>query len=235
LKIESGPQTPVVLRAEHLTRTISGRNIVDDVSFDVLKGDVLAVTGPSGAGKSSLLRLLNRLDEPTSGSFSIEGQDYREFVARDLRRLVGMVMQTAYLFPGTVADNLRFGPRQVGEELPEKAVEQLLEEVGLPGYATRTTENLSGGEAQRVSIARSLANRPILLLLDEPTSALHEEAKRDVEMLICDIVRQKGLTCVVVTHDMAQAARMSNRTMVLESGRLKRIGPTMEVLNATRT
>ncbi|HET8668529.1 MAG TPA: ATP-binding cassette domain-containing protein, partial [Terriglobales bacterium] len=179
MKIESGPQTPVVLRAEHLTRTISGRNIVDDVSLDVLKGDVLAVTGPSGAGKSSLLRLLNRLDEPTSGSFSIEGQDYREFVARDLRRLVGMVMQTAYLFPGTVADNLRFGPRQVGEELPEKAVEQLLEEVGLPGYASRTTENLSGGEAQRVSLARSLANRPIVLLLDEPTSALHEEAKRD--------------------------------------------------------
>jgi len=224
-------QDSIVIRAEHLSRSIGEKRILNDISFDVMRGDIFAVVGPSGAGKSSLLRLLNRLDEPTSGTFFVEGKDYRDYLPRELRRRVGMVMQTAYLFPGTVAANLRFGPRQAGHDLSEEEVRALLHEVGLPGYETRTTENLSGGEAQRVSLARSLANRPSVLLMDEPTSALHEQAKRDIEKQICDIVRQKGLTCIIVTHDIAQAARMSNRAMSLESGNLKRIGATEEVLD----
>jgi putative ABC transport system ATP-binding protein len=235
LATDSASLSPLVLRAANLGREIPERRILDDITFDVRQGDVLAVVGPSGAGKSSLLRLLNRLDEPTDGTFWVEGKDFREFAPRQLRRRVGMVMQTAYLFPGTVADNLRFGPRQAGREMADEEVDRLLTEVGLPGFGKRTTANLSGGEAQRVSLARSLANQPVVLLLDEPTSALDEEAKRGIEVLISDIARQKGLTCVIVTHDMAQAARMANRTMLLESGRLKRIGPTEEVLNASRT
>jgi putative ABC transport system ATP-binding protein len=225
---------PIILRSGHLTRTVSGRNIVGDVSFDVCREDILAIVGPSAAGKSSLLRLLNRLDEPTSGTVFLEGKDYREIPPRELRRRVGMIMQTPYLFPGAIADNLRFGPRQHGHELSDAEVDRLLDQVGLPGYRERSVVNLSGGEAQRVSIARALANSPIILLADEPTSALDQEAKRAIESLICDVVRQNGLTCIIVTHDIAQAARMATRVLVMESGRLKRIGPAEEVLNAER-
>lgn len=225
----------VVLYSDHLTRTVSARNIVDDVTFDVCREDILAIVGPSGAGKSSLLRLLNRLDEPTTGTVFLEGKDYHEVSPRELRRRVGMIMQTPYLFPGTIAENLRFGPRQHGHELSNAEVDRLLEQVGLPGYRERSIVNLSGGEAQRVSIARALANSPIILLADEPTSALDQEAKRGIESLICDVVRQNGLTCIIVTHDTAQAARMAARVLVMESGQLKRIGPAEEVLNAERT
>ena len=225
----------IVLRTEHLSRSVNGRLIVDDLSFEVDQGDILAVVGPSGAGKSSLLRLLNRLDEPTSGTYFVEGREFRDFAPRELRRRVGMVMQSAYLFPGSVADNLRFGPRQRGENLSDAVVSGLVAEVGLPDFASRSVDNLSGGEAQRVSLARALANSPVVLLADEPTSALDEEAKRGIERLIVNIVRQHGLTCVIVTHDTAQAGRVATRVLVMDTGKLKRIGPTQEVLSAEHT
>jgi putative ABC transport system ATP-binding protein len=221
-----------ILRTEALTRVVDGRAIVDGISIDVAEGDVLAIVGPSGSGKSSFLRLLNRLDEPTSGTVYLDGRDYRTIPPRELRRRVGMVLQTAYLFPGTIAENVAFGPAQRGEALREADVASLLEQVGLPGLASRSIEGLSGGEAQRVALARALANSPAVLLADEPTSALDEDSKRDVEALIADVVRARGLTCLVVTHDQAQAARMARRVMVIEAGRLVRIGPLEEVLRA---
>jgi UDP-glucose/iron transport system ATP-binding protein len=110
--------------------------------------------------------------------------------------------------------------------------EGLLARVGLSGYAERDVANLSGGEAQRVSLARALANAPLVLLLDEPTSALDDDAKSQVEALIGDIIRDTGLTCVVVTHDLAQAARLATRVMMLQEGRAIRIGPIAEILHA---
>jgi ABC-type sulfate/molybdate transport systems ATPase subunit len=223
---------PVLLSAQHLSRTVQGRALVDDVSFDLRAGEVLALVGPSGAGKSSLLRLLDRLDEPTSGTVLVEGRDYRELPPRELRRRVGMIMQLPALFPGTVADNLRFGPRQRGAELADAAVEALLADVGLPGFGARDAARLSGGEAQRVAIARAVANEPAVLLLDEPTSALDEGAKRDVERLIARVVASRRLTCVVITHDLAQAARVAARVLVLRAGRVERAGPVKEILRA---
>src|SRR5207237_3326651 len=105
---------PTLLHAQHLVRSINGKIIVNDVNFDVNAGELLAIVGPSGPGKSSLLRLLNRLDEPASGTVLIEGKDYREIPTRELRRRIGMVMQRPFVFPGTVAENLRFGPQQQG-------------------------------------------------------------------------------------------------------------------------
>lgn len=224
-----------ILRTEHLTRAVDGRHIVDDISIEVPRGDVLAIVGPSGAGKSSFLRLLNRLDEPTGGTFYVDGRDYRETPPRILRRRLGMVMQTPFLFPGTVAENIRFGPRQHGETLDDEAIARLLEQVALPGFATRNVANLSGGEAQRVAFARCLANSPEVLLLDEPTSALDDTAKREIEALVREIVEARGLTCLIVTHDTAQAARVAQRVMVIESGKLSRIGSLQEVLGAERT
>lgn len=192
----------------------------------------MAITGPSGSGKTSLLRLLNRLDEPTAGTVFVEGINYHNIEPRDLRRKLGMVTQRPYLFSGTVADNLRFGPAQRGEMLPDESIAQLLAQVGLKGYAQRDVANLSGGEAQRVSVARTLANSPLALLLDEPTSALDDAAKLEVESSIQRVVREQGLTCVMVTHDLAQASRMAERALVLEAGRIVRAGLVDEVLHA---
>jgi len=221
-----------ILRAEHLSRTVQGKTLIQDVTFQLKKGEVLAIAGPSGSGKSSLLRLLNRLDEPTSGTVFVEGTDYRNLEPRVLRRELGLVTQRPYLFPDTVAENLRFGPAQRAETLPNDAIEELLGQVGLKGFAGRNVATLSGGEAQRVSLARTIANSPVVLLLDEPTSSLDEAAKLEVEAAIQNVVRDHGLTCVTVTHDLAQASRLAERALVLESGRIVREGRVSEVLHA---
>jgi putative ABC transport system ATP-binding protein len=230
--VTSNPTSDPILRTEHLSRVVTDKVLVEDATFEIETGKVLAIVGPSGSGKSSLLRLLNRLDEPTSGTVYLEATDYRQIAPRDLRRKLGMVNQRPYLFPGTVEQNLRFGPLQRGESLSQDAVEQLLASVGLKSYASRNVANLSGGEAQRVSVARTLANSPLVLLLDEPTSALDEASKLEVESCIQGIVRDQGLTCVLVTHDTAQAARLAERALLLEAGRIVRVGPINEVFHA---
>ena len=222
----------VVLRTEHLGRRVGDVSIVTDISLEVHHGEMLGIVGASGSGKSSFLRLLNRLDEPTAGTVFLNDQDYRQFSPRDLRRRVGMVTQRPFLFPGNVAGNIRFGPLQRSEVLADEDIARLLERVGLPGFAGREVTNLSGGEQQRVSLARALANHPEILLLDEPTSALDEQAKMGVEQLICSLVKETSLTCVMVTHDRDQARRMCDRVALLEAGRLIQYGKPAEVLGA---
>lgn len=226
---------PTILRTEHLSFLVDGKLIVDDVSLAVSRGQVLCVLGPSGSGKSSFLRLLNRLSEPTHGTVSLGGKSTRELAPRELRRRMGMVTQQAFLFPVTVADNVRFGPRQRATLLTDAAVDELLRGVGLGGYGGRDVSTLSGGEAQRVSIARALANQPVVLLLDEPTSALDEQAKDGIEALIRQIVKERGLTCVLVTHDVAQARRMADCVAQFAQGRVVNSGTAAEVLDAART
>lgn len=230
--ISQPPSDSAVLRSERLGRVVGSKVLIEDASFALRSEEVLAIVGPSGAGKSSLLRLMNRLDEPTSGTVYVEGADYREIAPRELRRKLSMVMQRPYLFPGTVEDNLRFGPLQRGEVLPTAKITNLLDRVGLSSYATRNVSNLSGGEAQRVSLARTLANSPLVLLLDEPTSALDESSKLEVEALIQEIVQERRLTCIIVTHDTAQARRLAGRALLLEAGRIVRDGPVNQVLHA---
>ena len=132
----------VILRTEHLGRRVGEKWIVQDVSLEVHRGELLGLVGPSGSGKSSLLRLLNRLDEPTSGTVFLEDQDYRQIPPQELRRRIGMVTQRPFLFPGDIASNLRFGPAQRGETLPDTEIASLLERVGLPGFAARNVANL---------------------------------------------------------------------------------------------
>jgi putative ABC transport system ATP-binding protein len=221
-----------VLETRHLSRSIEGKRLVEDVSIQVSHGDVLAIVGPSGAGKSSFLRLINRLDEPSSGSVLLEGQDYREIEPRLLRRRVGMVLQAPNLLPGTVASNLAYGPRQRGERVAPDQIERLLEQVTLLGYQDRDIEGLSGGEAQRVSLARTLMNSPEILLLDEPTSALDPASEQEVEALLMRIIRDQRLTCLIVTHDIEQAKRLAERAMLMRAGKLVHIGPVAEVIHA---
>ena len=229
--MNSGADMPA-LRADGLGRALGGATLLDGVSFTVLRGEVWAIVGPSGAGKSSLLRLLVRLDDPSAGTVYLDGVDYRQMPPRELRRRVGLVAQRAALFPGTVAYNVRFGPSQRGQELSQGRVEELLDGVGLSGFAERDVANLSGGEAQRVGLARTLANEPEILLLDEPTSALDEVSREGVEQLIRSIIRENELTCLMVTHDVAQARRMAGHVLVLRQGRVAEKGPVEEVFGA---
>jgi len=230
---------PVILECAGLRRelpAVAGKSpsklLLDNISLAIERAEVLAVLGPSGAGKSTFLRLLNRLDEPTGGAILLDGVDYRTLNPQDLRRRIGMVMQRAFLFPGTIADNVRFGPTQARKFLSDEIVESLLAQVGLSGFADRNALTLSGGEAQRVAITRALANEPDILLLDEPTSALDEAAKLGVESLLESLIRQHHLTCVWVTHDAAQAARMADKVLLLESGRMTAHGNARELLHA---
>lgn len=221
-----------VLEMKDLGREADGKILVADIDLVVMPGEVLAITGPSGAGKTTLLRLLNRLDEPTQGTVLLDGEDYRRVEVSSLRRRVGMLLQQAYLFPGTVADNLRFGPLQQGRRLDDAVVSELLESVGLPSFAETDISVLSGGEAQRVSLARTLANDPCILLLDEATSSLDEANRRGIEALILEIIQQTGMSCVMVTHDLQQAARMADRVLLMEDSRMVSVGRPEEVLHA---
>jgi putative ABC transport system ATP-binding protein len=191
----------------------------------------MAVVGPSGAGKSTLLRMLNRLDEPTGGMVRLDGQDTREIPPRELRRRVGIVMQRAYLFPGTVAENLVFGPAQRDETLAESQIESMLAGVGLKGYEGRDALTLSGGEAQRVAILRALANDPEVLLLDEPTSALDAASRESVEAAITSLIESRRLTCVWVTHSHEQARTVAAHVLALEAGGVKAWGSPAEILH----
>ena len=143
-----------------------------------------------------------------------------------------MILQRAYLFSGSVAENVRFGPMQHGRTMTDAEVASLLEQVGLEGFAGRDVKTLSGGEAQRVAITRALANHPEVLLLDEPTSALDEVAKQGVETLLESLIRKRGLACVWVTHDAAQARRMADTVLMLEGGMVTAFGPAATVLGS---
>jgi putative ABC transport system ATP-binding protein len=225
-----------VLETRRLCRAIGApgglKALLRDVTFRLGSGEVLAVLGPSGAGKSTLLRMLNRLDEPSSGKVLLHGKDFREFDPRELRRRIGMVMQRPYLFPGTAAMNVGYGPAQRGAPLEDAALLGLIAQVGMSGYADHDVATLSGGEAQRISIARALANEPEVLLLDEPTSALDDASRQGVEALLASLVRERHATCVWVTHDVAQARRVADMVLKIEAGKSVALGTPQEILRA---
>lgn len=227
-----------VLEAVQLCRVVgpvpgsAPKPLLRDVNFQLERGKVLAVLGPSGGGKSTLLRMLNRLDEPTGGRLLLGGQDYREIVPRHLRRRVGMVMQRPYLFPGTSSANVNYGPTQHGNALSQRQIADLIERVGMAGHDEDDVSTLSGGEAQRICIARALANDPEVLLLDEPTSALDETSRLAIERLLSALVRDRNTTCIWVTHDIAQAGRTADFALKIESGRAVAFGTVQEILRA---
>ncbi|SFR68718.1 phosphate ABC transporter ATP-binding protein, PhoT family (TC 3.A.1.7.1) [Halogeometricum rufum] len=220
-----------LLETERLTRLVDGTAVVDTVSVTVSRGEVLAVVGPSGAGKSSFLRLLNRLDEPSSGSVYVEGVDYRELSPRTLRQRIGLVPQQPSLVPGTVWENVVRGPTLRDEPVPEERTRELLERLDIADYEAKDVGDLSGGEAQRVALTRTLVNDPDAFLLDEPTSNLDAGTEAYVEALIREVVADFGIACVIVTHDPDQARRLADRVLSLEDGAVSDLGPAREVLS----
>jgi len=211
------------------------RRIVADVSFRVAAGGVFTVLGPSGSGKSTLLRCLNRLVEPSAGRVLLDGRVASELPVQELRRRVGMVFETAALFDGNVLDNVLYGPRLRGERAERAAgdadaahaqAEGLLRRVGLPAaFCDKPVTELSGGEAQRVSLARALANEPEVLLLDEPTAALDPTASQVIEDLLLELAADTDLTFIFVTHNLAQARRIGDHGLLLVDGRMVDQGP----------
>jgi putative ABC transport system ATP-binding protein len=197
-----------------------GRTILQDVDATFPRGKVTAVVGPSGAGKSSLLRCLNRLDEPSAGRVCLNGVDIRSLDPPQLRRRVGMIFQTPLLFDGGVRRNLTYGLQGVDDVVLEAS----LADAGLlASFLERSSTALSVGQAQRVCIARALVRQPEALLFDEPTSALDVDAAARVEALI-SALGHGGLVVVIVTHDLALARRVSDRAMLLVEGRIRALG-----------
>lgn len=196
------------------------------VSTTIAGGRCTVLVGPSGAGKSTLLRLLNRLEEPSSGVVAFEGRPITSYDVLTLRRRVGLVQQRPVLLADTVLDDLWVAV----PGLPRDDAAALLHQVGLPGeFLERDTATLSGGEGQRVCLARALALDPHVLLLDEPTSALDEFAAHTVEGILHRLVG-RGLTIVMVSHDLRQARRVADDVMVLLGGALADTGPAQRVL-----
>ncbi|MFQ5880935.1 MAG: ATP-binding cassette domain-containing protein [Candidatus Methylomirabilales bacterium] len=197
------------------------REVLKGISLWVQPGECLSITGPSGSGKSSLLRLLNRFDDPIQGEIRFRGQPLQHYDPLELRRRIALVLQNPVMFHGTVRENLLRRPG--GEQPAEAALVEVLEEVGLDrSLLDRNAMELSGGEKQRISIARSLLGGPEILLLDEPTSALDARSLHLVADLITQINQVKELTLIVVTHQAELIHRLGGRVLLLEAGRIVR-------------
>jgi ABC-type phosphate transport system ATPase subunit len=210
----------------------NGAAILHDISLEIPAGSITAMIGPSGSGKSSLLRCLNRLWEPPPGSIFIDGGDITAMDVLLLRRRVGMLFQTPALFEGTVADNIAYGPGLQGRRLTSQEVAELLQMAGLDaGLAEKPVDQLSGGQAQRVSLARTLANQPDVLLLDEPTSALDPAATRKIESTIRNLRDTLNLTVLWVSHAFEQVERTADRIVLLVDGRVAEAGDAGHLLS----
>jgi putative ABC transport system ATP-binding protein len=199
----------------------SGVRALNGFSATVPRQGVTAVFGPSGSGKTTLLRLCNRLEVPTAGRISFQGQDVAELDPLRLRRQVGMVFQRPTPFPGTVADNLRTAFPDADRSRMEEALARVTLD---PSWLDRDATALSGGEAQRVCVARTLITHPEVLLLDEPTSALDEGAARVIEQAVRELTRD-GVAVLWVSHDPAQVQRVADRVLHIGQGRCTGIEP----------
>ena len=205
-----------------VVRYPGGPTAVDDVSLDVPIGEVLALLGPSGCGKSSLLRAVAGLEPLTTGSVSWSGQDISGLPVH--QRGFGLMFQDGQLFPHRdVAGNIAYGLHRLRRAERAARVAELLELVGLAGYGDRAVTTLSGGEQQRVALARSLAPRPRLLLLDEPLSSLDRSLREHLAGELRDILQAADATAVYVTHDHDEAFTVASRIAVMSRGRLLQV------------
>ena len=213
------------LSIQSLIKKFDEAYAVDNVSLDIVQGEIFALLGSSGCGKSTLLRMLAGFEKPTSGKILLQGQDLTAFAPNE--RPVNMMFQSYALFPHlSVWDNVAFGLRRDGlpkDEISTK-VEQMLSLVQLQTFAKRKPHQLSGGQQQRVALARSLAKKPKLLLLDEPLGALDKKLRERTQIELVEIIQSVGVTCVMVTHDQEEAMTMATRIGVMSQGQIVQVG-----------
>ncbi|HEY0971955.1 MAG TPA: phosphate ABC transporter ATP-binding protein [Gemmatimonadales bacterium] len=229
---------PPLFSLRGVSKVRGGTTILEDLTLDVPRTAITALVGPSGAGKTSLLRLLNRLEDPTGGELLFHGRPLASYPVRTLRRRVGFVFQRPAMFAGTVADNLRVAVElgcETSTTMP-LPMERVLAAVELSAdYAQREAGRLSGGEQQRVGLARALMTRPEVLLLDEPTAALDPEIAERLLATIARLPAEYEVSVVMVTHRLAEARDVSTCTIMLERGRLVEAGPTRRLFTDAST
>lgn len=223
----------VLIKVENLQKHFGENKVLDGISTEIHKGEVVAIIGPSGSGKSTFLRSLNLLEVPTGGKILFENVDITDpkvDIDRH-RQKIGMVFQQFNLFPHkTVKENIMLAPVTLKLMTPEEAsqrAEELLKRVGLPDKAEAYPGSLSGGQKQRIAIARALAMNPDVMLFDEPTSALDPEMVGEVLEIMRELA-QTGMTMVVVTHEMGFAREVASRVLFINEGNIQEDAPPQE-------
>lgn len=209
---------------------------VDDVSFEIERGEFFSLLGPSGCGKTTLLRMLAGFESPTSGEVYIDGQAMSAIPPH--RRPVNMVFQSYAIFPHlNVRGNIAFGMRKSGLSKAEMnaEIDGMLELIKLPGFGSRSANELSGGQRQRVALARALIKRPKVLLLDEPLGALDKKLREQMQIELRQLQQQVGITFVFVTHDQEEALTLSDRIAVMEQGVVLEMESPTELYESPRT
>jgi arginine/lysine/histidine transport system ATP-binding protein len=231
--MHSNGNSNVAVRVENLDKSFGTLKVLQGISTEVAKGEVVAIIGPSGSGKSTFLRCMNLLEVPTAGKIYIDGVDITspKTDIMKIRQNVGMVFQHFHLFPHmTTLKNVMYAPmkvRGVSEEAARREGMELLSKVGLEQKADVYPSKLSGGQKQRVAIARSLAMKPDIMLFDEPTSALDPEMVKEVLEVMKDLAKSR-MTMAIVTHEMGFAREVADRILFLDQGRLAEDAPPRE-------
>lgn len=233
-----GSASDAVIAFDRVSKTFQGHaTVLKDVSFDIRRGEIFGIVGPSGAGKSTLIRMVNRLETPSSGRVLHNGADLAGLSRSEMalrRHNIGMIFQQFGLLSSrTARQNVLYALELAGSGTPASRLaraDSLLERVGLAPHADKYPAQLSGGQKQRVGIARALANEPDVLLCDEATSALDPEATADVLTLLHELNRDLGLTIVLVTHEMDVVRRICDRVAILSHGLVAEIGPVADVM-----
>ncbi len=224
------------LEIEAIHKTYEGRPLLDGVSLDIERGEIISFLGPSGSGKTTLLRIVAGLETPEAGHVLLEGQDLRHIPVH--RRGVVLMFQDYALFPHrTVEQNIAFGLRMRGSPKSEirVRVQAMLDLVGLQGFGPRNVLELSGGERQRVALARSLAPEPRLLLLDEPLGSLDRSLRERLLEELATILRRVSVTTVAVTHDQAEAFALADRVALLHDTRFVQVGAPQSIFSDPAT
>lgn len=226
------------LRNVHKSYTVKDKIIpaLSGIDLSIVRGEIFGVIGHSGAGKSTLIRLINLLERPSQGEITVDGEEilkYDTLALRNFRRNIGMIFQHFNLLSSkTVAENVSFPIRIAGERDAAKIdarVDQMLDLVGLSRHKHKYPKQLSGGEKQRVGIARALANRPKILLCDEATSALDPQTTRSILQLLREINEKLSLTIVLITHEMDVIRTICDRVAVIDGGKIVESGPVTQV------
>lgn len=226
-----------MIKLERVTKSFAhgAASVVEDVSFDVAEGETLVLLGTSGSGKTTTLRMINRLIEPSSGTITVQGRDIRNVDAETLRRGMGYVLQESGLFPHyTVAENIAVVPRLLrwdAGRIAERTT-ALLEKLRLPPdrYRDAYPSELSGGQAQRVGLARALAASPPVLLMDEPFGALDPITRADIRKDFKSLDEVNKRTVILVTHDVAEAFELGDRIVLMTDGRIAQWGTPADLL-----
>ena len=220
----------ILLQVSHVVKSFGATSVLRDVSFDVARGEIVCLLGPSGCGKSTLLNIIAGLEHADSGSVFVNGEDISGTPVH--RRGFGLMFQGLALFPHrNVADNIAFGLRMAQQDKTaiSQRVAEVLELVGLAGFEKRDVNQLSGGEQQRVALARSLAPRPKLLMLDEPLSSLDRALRERLMDELREILTHVGQTAIYVTHDQQEAFALSDRMVILNAGQIAQSGAPRDI------